>query len=210
MYVLYPFSLSLAVVGACRRDVVFILDSSVTVGKLNWFVIKQFVTDIIRGLKIIDDQTRVGVVTFSSMAVTNFHLQQYDDVDEIAQKIWDMSYLSGGTNIADGISVIGYVALLRQFSDYKFIYGHLSIQKNIITTRIVATLIMEWLILRFGTSVLLSSFNHDTRRQEMKCIIRSLIYPYPQLLQMEVGSKCNPTPNSTPIITNIFVDIGEQ
>jgi len=119
VYALYPFSLSLAVVEDCRRDVVFILDSSLTVKKLNWFVIKQFVTDIIRGLKIIDDQTRVGVVTFSTTAVTNFHLQQYYDVDEIAKKIWDMSYLAGVTNMADGISVIGYVALLRQFnSDY--------------------------------------------------------------------------------------------
>ena len=144
MCVLYPFSLSLAVVGDCRRDVVFILDSSSSVAKLDWYVIKQFVTDIIRGLKIIDDQTRVGVVSFSTTAVTNFHLKQYYDVDEMAKKIWDMPlFLSGGTNMADGISVTGSVALLRQFnSDYTLIYRHFSIQKNIITTSTVTTLIM--------------------------------------------------------------------
>ena len=116
------FRLTLAVVGDCRRDVVFILDSSVSVKKLNWYVIKQFVTDIIRGLKIIDDQTRVGIVSFSTTAVTNFHLQQYYDVDEMAKKIWAMSYLSGATNTADGILVIGYVALLRQLNGYYYIY----------------------------------------------------------------------------------------
>ena len=100
-------------VGDCHRDVVFILDSSTSLEKLDWYVIKQFVTDFIRGLKIIDDQTRVGVVSFSTTAVTNFHLKQYYDVDEMAKKIWDMPFLSGGTNTADGISVTGSIALLR-------------------------------------------------------------------------------------------------
>ena len=49
--------------------------------------------------------------------MTNFHLGQYDDVDEMAKKIWDMTYLGGNTNTADGISVTGFIALLRQFND---------------------------------------------------------------------------------------------
>ena len=77
---------------------------------------KQFVIDIISRFKIDDAETRVGVVSFSTTAVINFHLQQYDDVDEIAQKIWDLTYMGGISNAGAGISVIGYVLPLRQFN----------------------------------------------------------------------------------------------
>ena len=78
---------------------------------------KQFVIDIIRRLYIAKDATHVGVVSFSTQTVTNFHLKQYYDVDKMAKKIWDMTYLGGNTNTADGILVTGSVALLRQFND---------------------------------------------------------------------------------------------
>ena len=63
--------------------------------------------DVIHGLKISADQTRVGVVSFATMTVNNFHLQEYYDVDEMAEKIWEMAYLAGSTNTADGIMVGG-------------------------------------------------------------------------------------------------------
>ena len=92
-------------VGNCRADIVFILDSSASLDKLKWCVIKQFAIDVIRGLKIGLDQTRVGVVSFSTTAVTNFHLHEYYDVDIMAKQIGDMTYAAGAMNIADGITV---------------------------------------------------------------------------------------------------------
>ena len=91
--------------GDCRGDVVFIIDSSFSIGELNWFITKQYVIDIIHGFKISSDQTRVGVVSFSTIVVANFHLQQYYDVDVMADKIWELPYLAGGTYTPEGIMV---------------------------------------------------------------------------------------------------------
>jgi len=112
-----PLSLSPAVVSSCRGDIVFILDSSASLDKLKWYVIKQFAIDVIRGLKIGADQTRVGIVSFSTTAVTNFHLQQYYDVDEMANKIYDMTYAAGATNIADGIMVCVICCSASRYTD---------------------------------------------------------------------------------------------
>ena len=103
----YRFCLLPAVGSNCRGDIVFIIDSSASVGKLNWYVTKQFLIDIIRRFKINDRQTRFGVVSYATKAVANFQLRKYDDVDEMAKKIWDLTYLGGVSNTADAISVIG-------------------------------------------------------------------------------------------------------
>ncbi|KAK2161998.1 hypothetical protein NP493_1548g00037 [Ridgeia piscesae] len=105
------------VTGDCRGDIVFILDSSHSIGSQNWFVVKQFVMDVIHGLKISADQTRVGVVSFATMTVNNFHLQEYYDVDEMAEKIWEMAYLAGSTNTADGIMFMRQMMAMHRRPD---------------------------------------------------------------------------------------------
>ena len=94
-----------AVIGDCKGDIVFVLDSSASIGSHNWFVVKQFVMDVVRGLKISEAQTRVGVVSFSTMTVTNFHLEEYFDADDMSAAIWELLYMAGSTNTADGIKV---------------------------------------------------------------------------------------------------------
>jgi len=91
--------------GDCRGDIVFIIDSSSSIGEPNWFITKQFVIDIIRGMKISADQTRVGVISFSTQVFVNFHLQEYYDVDVMADKVWALPYIAGVTNTPDGIMV---------------------------------------------------------------------------------------------------------
>ena len=53
IYILYIRFLCVFVVsGDCAADVVFIVDSSATIGLLNWFTMKQFVMDIVQGLMV--------------------------------------------------------------------------------------------------------------------------------------------------------------
>ena len=55
-------------------------------------------------LKVGENQTRVGVVTFSNMVRSDFYLGQYNDILEMLPLIWAIDYMAGMTNTADGIA----------------------------------------------------------------------------------------------------------
>ena len=94
-----------AAISKCRADVVFIMDSSISVTLLNWFILKQFVMDIIRGFRIGRSKIRVGVVHYSSIVVTDFHLRQYYNAGKLMEEVWKIPYLAEATNTVEGIEV---------------------------------------------------------------------------------------------------------
>lgn len=49
-----------------RADVVFLLDSSGSVGHVDFRRVKQFVHNLVSDLQIGRDKTRIGLVTYSS------------------------------------------------------------------------------------------------------------------------------------------------
>ena len=89
--------------GDCSADVVFVLDSSGSIGDKSWFVAKQFAIDVAKGLRLSQPHTRFGVVTYSTEAEIGFELGQYDNITEIQRNIWALGYLAGPTNTADGL-----------------------------------------------------------------------------------------------------------
>ena len=54
----------LVVVGDCKADVIFVLDSSGSIGFMNWFHVKQFVMDVVLGLKVRQLRFRLSDVHF--------------------------------------------------------------------------------------------------------------------------------------------------
>ena len=46
------YVLVFSVMGDCKADIVFIMDSSGSIGSMNWFHIKQTVMDMVQGLKV--------------------------------------------------------------------------------------------------------------------------------------------------------------
>lgn len=48
----YLFVVFVLVIGNCTADLIFVLDSSGSIGFMNWFVVKQFVIDVVKGLKV--------------------------------------------------------------------------------------------------------------------------------------------------------------
>ena len=54
-------------------------------------------------LKVGKSQTRIGMVSYSNMARSDFFLGQYFEISEILPLIWAMDYMAGLTNTADGI-----------------------------------------------------------------------------------------------------------
>ena len=50
----------------CKADVAFVADSSKSISELEWFMTKQFIIDVVLGLKAANSETRVSVISFSS------------------------------------------------------------------------------------------------------------------------------------------------
>ena len=92
-----------AVAGNCTADVVFVLDSSGSIGDRNWFAAKQFVIDVAKGLRLSHPDTRFGVITYSTQAEEGFNLGQHEDISDVQENIWALNYLAGPTNTADGL-----------------------------------------------------------------------------------------------------------
>ncbi|KAI0236841.1 hypothetical protein LSAT2_012610 [Lamellibrachia satsuma] len=90
-------------VGDCIADVVFVLDSSGSIGSLNWSVSLQFVIDVMKGLNIKADGTRVSVVIYSTEVKLSFGLTQYYSMAVIEPIVFNLKYMAGITNTADGI-----------------------------------------------------------------------------------------------------------
>ena len=82
---------------------VFVLDSSGSIGDKNWFVAKQFAIDVAKGLRLSQPDTRFGVITYSTEAEVGFDLGQYNNITDIQNNIWALGYLAGPTNTADGL-----------------------------------------------------------------------------------------------------------
>ena len=53
--------------------------------------------------KVRQNQTRIGVVSFSTMVRSDFYLGQYFERSEMLPLIWAIDYMAGVTNTADGI-----------------------------------------------------------------------------------------------------------
>ena len=82
------------------------MDSSGSIGSYNWSVSLQFVIDVMKGLKISSKGTHVGVVIYSTMVAACFGLKEYDSVDDIEPAVFNLEYMAGLTNTADGIMVM--------------------------------------------------------------------------------------------------------
>ena len=55
-------------VGCGNADIVFVIDSSTSIGEQDWWKTKQFVIDVSKGLKIGPQESKVAMVTYSSVA----------------------------------------------------------------------------------------------------------------------------------------------
>ena len=90
----------------CIGDVVFVMDSSGSIGSYNWSVSLQFVIDVMKGLNISSKGTHVSVVIYSTTVAACFGLNDYDSVNDIEPVVFNLEYMAGVTNTADGIMVM--------------------------------------------------------------------------------------------------------
>ncbi|KAE8289237.1 Collagen alpha-1(XXVIII) chain Precursor [Larimichthys crocea] len=85
---------------ACRQtplELVFVIDSSESVGPDNFNVIKDFVNALIDRASVNRDTTRIGVVLYSHINMVVVSLRQEASRDEIKSAVRSMTYLGEGT-----------------------------------------------------------------------------------------------------------------
>ncbi|KAK3591361.1 hypothetical protein CHS0354_040323 [Potamilus streckersoni] len=104
--------------GQCvKQDLMFILDSSNTLGVENFMHQKDFVKDMIRQYQISPVCTRVGVVTYSSGVYNQFFLDGYNTQMELLGAIDNIQYQPGLSHAADAIKFVTSSSFLSQHGD---------------------------------------------------------------------------------------------
>ena len=96
-------------------DLIFVLDSSGSIGSVNFQNVREFVKNFITsGITIGEDEDQVGVIVFSSDTQVVFNLDAYQNQPQLLSAVDSIPYIGSGTNTA---------AALRQLIDEGFTEG---------------------------------------------------------------------------------------
>ena len=112
-------------------DLIFILDSSGSVGASNFQNVRDFVANLVSQLEIGPDSTRVGLINFASSATVQFSLNTHQDSSSLLQAIAIVPFTGGGTNTA--------AALTTLLSEFSTVNGARPLQEGIPRVTIVVT-----------------------------------------------------------------------
>uniref|UniRef100_A0A0B7BC59 Uncharacterized protein n=1 Tax=Arion vulgaris TaxID=1028688 RepID=A0A0B7BC59_9EUPU len=86
-----------------KGDVIFVLDSSGSVGELNFALMKNFTFSTVRDLEIDSGFFRVGIISFSDTSRIDFHLNTYTTKREIYDAVERINYVYGHTHTAEAL-----------------------------------------------------------------------------------------------------------
>ena len=102
---------SVVVFDTCIGDFVFALDSSGSIGFMNWFILKQFAMDVIQGIVLDSEDTRVGSVVYSTVSGVAFPITAKQTKAQVVDAVWETGYTAGATNTADAIEQARHMLL---------------------------------------------------------------------------------------------------
>ncbi|KAH1177542.1 hypothetical protein KIL84_011244, partial [Mauremys mutica] len=95
-------------------DLVFILDTSSSVGKEDFEKVRQWVSNLVETFEIGPDKTRVGVVRYSDRPTTEFDLGRYQTREEIKEAARNIKYYGGNTNTGDALRYINTYSFSKE------------------------------------------------------------------------------------------------
>ncbi|XP_053373177.1 collagen alpha-1(XII) chain-like [Mercenaria mercenaria] len=76
-------------------DIVFVLDSTTTLGQAHFKSVKHFALDIVNDFDIADNATRIGVISFSTYPLLRLELGKIDDKLQLLNSINTLIYYTG-------------------------------------------------------------------------------------------------------------------
>lgn len=98
-------------------DIVFVLDSSGSVGGENFELVKDFVIFTIEALDIESGAYRIGISSFSDSARIEFNLNAYNNRPDLEAAIKRIPYVYGSTNTAAALNQVRYTMLTPSYGD---------------------------------------------------------------------------------------------
>ncbi|XP_069108623.1 LOW QUALITY PROTEIN: cartilage matrix protein-like [Argopecten irradians] len=98
-------------------DIVFILDSSGSVGETDFRKLLNFVSDFAQYAIVGPNNIQMSVLTFASDVTANFELNTYDRSDSIINAVLNIPYEDGGTHTEKALQMALYHSFTRQTGD---------------------------------------------------------------------------------------------
>jgi collagen type VI alpha len=95
-------------------DVVFMIDASGSIERVDFERILNFVRDLASRLDIDTGRARVGALTFADGANLIFHLNTFSTTSEVVRSIQGITYTHGRTNTADALKFAREIMFTRQ------------------------------------------------------------------------------------------------
>ena len=92
--------------GNSIQDVVFVIDTSGSIGFTGFQLIKQLIINITTELIRNSPRSAVGVILFGSSANIEFNLQAYDNLNSLLSAINQLPYNGGGTDTAEALTLL--------------------------------------------------------------------------------------------------------
>ena len=86
-----------------QADIVFLLDSSGSVGSSNFQKMKGFVRNVANSFNIGPHDVQIGVDTFQSTHKAEFNLNSFNNKQQMVTAISNIRYSSGGTHTGEAI-----------------------------------------------------------------------------------------------------------
>lgn len=87
-------------------DLIFLLDSSGSIGISNYDKVRNFSANVVAQLSIGPSATQIGLIIFSSHAQVQFHLNTYNNNVSVIHAVENIIYMGGGTNTPDGLDTL--------------------------------------------------------------------------------------------------------
>lgn len=94
---------------ACKNkvaDIMFLIDGSSSIYSLNFTSMKTFITKVVNGTVIGEDNVHIGVVQFSDKPQEQFPLNRFYNQDEVEKAINSIIQLTGNTYTGKALSFI--------------------------------------------------------------------------------------------------------
>jgi len=87
-------------------DLVFVLDTSGSIGNDDFQFVREFVANVSMALSISSTRSQVAVILYSSNAQIHFNLTMHRNITALNDGIESIPYLGGGTNTAGALNLL--------------------------------------------------------------------------------------------------------
>ncbi|XP_067652406.1 collagen alpha-1(XII) chain-like [Haliotis asinina] len=91
---------------SAQADIVFLLDTSGSVGPTNFAEEVSFVSDFVQGFSVGPSAMQFSVVLFSTNVANQFNLNRYNNRADLVKAIQSVRYLDGATNTASALTFV--------------------------------------------------------------------------------------------------------